>query len=73
MYAESFPVDDLVQRQSSVITSLHIQVHPPLPGSGNQTRHNKLSRPLGYHTSVDTHLAAGHNGVILCDGDLNAP
>ena len=73
MYAESFPVDDLVQRQSSVITSLHVQVHPPLPGSGNQTRHNRPSIPPDFHTFADIRLGVHHNGMILCVVNLNEP
>ena len=51
----------------------NVQVHLPLPGSGNQTRHNRPSKLLGCHTSVDIHLAMCDNGVTLCDTDSNEP
>ena len=74
MHAESFPVDDLARiYQGLTMMGSHARIHPPLPGSGNQIPHNMPSRPLGCHTSADIHLAVGHNGVILCDRDLNAP
>ena len=73
MYAKGFPVDDLVYLSEFSDGGLRVQAYSPLPGSGNQTRHNRPSRPLGCHTFADIHLEMRHDRVMLWIVDPNEP
>ena len=72
MHTEGFSVDDLVYWGSAMVGS-RVQVHLPLPGSGNQTRHNRPSIPLGFRIFADIHLMVRRDKEIFCVGDPNEP